>query len=463
MTRHHDVINPATEEVVTTVELLDAERHRRRDRPRRARRSQSWRAVAPGRPRPAAAPLRRGGRRATARTWPSSRSPTPATRSATPAGRPATSATCIAYYSGAPERLIGQQIPVADGIDVTFHEPLGVVGVIVPWNFPMPIASWGFAPALAAGNTVVLKPAELTPLTAIRLAELALEAGLPAGRLPGAARQGQRRRAAVRRLIRTSRKIVFTGSTEVGRQVMAGCARAGQAGDPRARRQERQRRLRRRRPRARPRPPRRTRCSTTPGRTAAPARASWSSAAPTTGSWSCSRPAVRGVVVDRPGRRERRDGAADQRGAARPGRRPTSPDDAPVAFRGSAPDGPGFWFPPTVLAPDRPRRPGRCTRRSSARSSRCVPFDDEADAIRDRQRQRLRPVRLDLDPRRRPGDPGQPGHRVRQPVGQLALVGALLDAVRRLQVLRARPRARARTRRSPSPRPRTSSSATDSE
>ena len=72
----------------------------------------------------------------------------------------------IAYYAGAPERLIGQQIPVADGIDVTFHEPLGVVGVIVPWNFPMPIASWGFAPALAAGNTVVLKPAELTPLTA---------------------------------------------------------------------------------------------------------------------------------------------------------------------------------------------------------------------------------------------------------------------------------------------------------
>src|SRR5580658_2576084 len=85
----------------------------------------------------------------------------------------------IAYYSGAPERLIGQQIPVADGLDITFHEPLGVIGTIVPWNFPMPIASWSLAPALAAGNTVVLKPAELTPLTALRLAEVALEAGIP--------------------------------------------------------------------------------------------------------------------------------------------------------------------------------------------------------------------------------------------------------------------------------------------
>src|SRR4030095_8825492 len=85
------------------------------------------------------------------------------------------------YYAGAPERLFGRQIPVPGGIDVTFREPLGVVGVIVPWNFPMPIAGWGFGPALAAGNTVVLKPADLTPLTAIRLAELAREAGLPEG------------------------------------------------------------------------------------------------------------------------------------------------------------------------------------------------------------------------------------------------------------------------------------------
>src|SRR6266705_7153295 len=85
------------------------------------------------------------------------------------------------YDAGAPERLTGRQIPVPGGVDLTFHEPLGVVAVIVPWNFPMPIAGWGFAPALAAGNTVVLKPAEVTPLTALRLGELALEAGLPPG------------------------------------------------------------------------------------------------------------------------------------------------------------------------------------------------------------------------------------------------------------------------------------------
>lgn len=92
-------------------------------------------------------------------------------------------AQVLNFYAGAPERLSGQQIPVAGGLDVTFHEPYGVVGIIVPWNFPMTIASWGFAPALAAGNAVVLKPAELTPLTAVRLGELAVEAGLPEGLL----------------------------------------------------------------------------------------------------------------------------------------------------------------------------------------------------------------------------------------------------------------------------------------
>ncbi|UQU66282.1 aldehyde dehydrogenase family protein [Couchioplanes caeruleus] len=127
------------------------------------------------------------------------------------------------YYAGAPERLSGRQIPVAGGVDVTFHEPLGVVGVIVPWNFPMPIAGWGFAPALAAGNTVVLKPAEVTPLTAIRLGELALEAGLPEGVftvIPGKGSVvGQRfvEHPAVR-------KVCFTGSTPVGKSIMAGCA-----------------------------------------------------------------------------------------------------------------------------------------------------------------------------------------------------------------------------------------------
>src|SRR5947207_11836496 len=127
------------------------------------------------------------------------------------------------YYAGAPERLAGRQIPVAGGVDVTFHEPLGVVGVIVPWNFPMPIAGWGFAPALAAGNTVVLKPAELTPLTALRLAELALDAGLPEGVftvLPGKGSVVGQRFVAHPAV----RKLCFTGSTEVGRQIMAGCA-----------------------------------------------------------------------------------------------------------------------------------------------------------------------------------------------------------------------------------------------
>jgi len=127
------------------------------------------------------------------------------------------------YYAGAPERMIGQQIPVAGGIDVTFHEPLGVVGVIVPWNFPMTIASWGFAPALAAGNAVLLKPADWTPLTAIRLGELALESGLPEDLfqvLPG------RGSIVGERFVTHPKvaKLVFTGSTEVGKQVAAGCA-----------------------------------------------------------------------------------------------------------------------------------------------------------------------------------------------------------------------------------------------
>jgi betaine-aldehyde dehydrogenase len=130
---------------------------------------------------------------------------------------------CLNYYSAAPERLFGRQIPVAGGVDVTFHEPLGVVGVIVPWNFPMPIAGWGFAPALAAGNAVVLKPAELTPLTAVRIGELALEAGLPEHVLTVIPGKGSvvGERFVTHPLVR---KICFTGSTEVGKRIMAGCA-----------------------------------------------------------------------------------------------------------------------------------------------------------------------------------------------------------------------------------------------
>jgi acyl-CoA reductase-like NAD-dependent aldehyde dehydrogenase len=127
------------------------------------------------------------------------------------------------YYAGAPERLSGRQIPVPGGVDMTFHEPLGVVGIIVPWNFPMPIAGWGFGPALAAGNTVVLKPAELTPLTAIRLGELGIEAGLPAGVFTVVPGKGS---VVGQRFVThpAVRKVCFTGSTAVGKGIMAGCA-----------------------------------------------------------------------------------------------------------------------------------------------------------------------------------------------------------------------------------------------
>jgi acyl-CoA reductase-like NAD-dependent aldehyde dehydrogenase len=132
-------------------------------------------------------------------------------------------ANVLNYYSAAPERLFGKQIPVPNGIDITFKEPLGVVGVIVPWNFPMPIAGWGFAPALAGGNTVVLKPAEYTPLTAIKLGELALKAGLPDGVFNVVVGKGS---IVGNRFVTHPRvrKIVFTGSTQVGKQIMAGCA-----------------------------------------------------------------------------------------------------------------------------------------------------------------------------------------------------------------------------------------------
>ncbi|HET6152702.1 MAG TPA: aldehyde dehydrogenase family protein [Marmoricola sp.] len=127
------------------------------------------------------------------------------------------------YYSAAPERLFGRQIPVPGGVDLTFHEPLGVVGIIVPWNFPMPIAGWGFGPALAAGNCVVLKPAELTPLTAIRLGELASEAGIPEGVFTVIPGKGS---IVGERFVTHPdvRKVCFTGSTAVGQGIMRGCA-----------------------------------------------------------------------------------------------------------------------------------------------------------------------------------------------------------------------------------------------
>ena len=125
----------------------------------------------------------------------------------------------LEYYSASPERLLGKQIPVAGGIAVTFNEPIGVVGVITPWNFPMTIASWGFAPALAAGNAVVLKPAEWTPLSSIKIGELALEAGLPEGLFQVIPGKGS---VVGDRFLTHPKvgKIVFTGSTEIGKQVM---------------------------------------------------------------------------------------------------------------------------------------------------------------------------------------------------------------------------------------------------
>jgi acyl-CoA reductase-like NAD-dependent aldehyde dehydrogenase len=127
------------------------------------------------------------------------------------------------FYSGAVDKHHGETIPVAGGVDLTFREPLGVVGLIVPWNFPIAIASWKLGPALACGNTVVLKPAELTPLTAIRLGELALEAGLPEGVLNVLPGSGS---VVGQRLVEHPdvAKVGFTGSTEVGRSVMSGAA-----------------------------------------------------------------------------------------------------------------------------------------------------------------------------------------------------------------------------------------------
>jgi acyl-CoA reductase-like NAD-dependent aldehyde dehydrogenase len=127
------------------------------------------------------------------------------------------------FYAGAVDKKYGETIPVAGGVDMTFREPLGVVGLIVPWNFPLNISSWKLGPALACGNTVVLKPAELTPLSALRLAELALEAGIPEGVLNVLVGKG---RVVGQRLVEHPdvAKIGFTGSTEVGRGVMKGAA-----------------------------------------------------------------------------------------------------------------------------------------------------------------------------------------------------------------------------------------------
>lgn len=289
----------------------------------------------------------------------------------------------LTYYSAAPERHLGQQIPVAGGVDITFHEPLGVVGVIVPWNFPMPIAGWGFAPALAAGNTVVLKPAELTPLTAIRLGELALEAGIPEGVFTVIPGKGS---VVGERFVThpAVRKVVFTGSTGVGKRIMAGCS-------------EQVKRV----------------TLELGGKSAniifadsdleKAAASAPGGVFDNAGQDCCSRsrilvqrtaydrflellePAVKAFRVGDPA-----DEATDMGPLISAGQRETVSSfvydgegraSAEVAFQGTAPQDGGFWFPPTVLTPTDP----------GARSLQeeifgpvvaVVPFDDEADAVR---------------------------------------------------------------------------------
>jgi acyl-CoA reductase-like NAD-dependent aldehyde dehydrogenase len=217
----HDVISPVTEEVVATVPSTSVEETDAAIARAHAA-FQSWRAVSPG---DRARLLRRFA--ALVDEHNEELAQLEVRNSGHTIGNARWEAgnvrDVLNYYAGAPERLSGRQIPVAGGMDVTFYEPLGVVGIIVPWNFPMPIAGWGFGPALAAGNTVVLKPAELTPLTAIRLGELALEAGLPEGVLTVLPGKGSvvGERFVTHPLVR---KVCFTGSTEVGKRIMAGCA-----------------------------------------------------------------------------------------------------------------------------------------------------------------------------------------------------------------------------------------------
>ena len=284
------------------------------------------------------------------------------------------------YFSAAPERLTGRQIPVAGGLDVTFKEPLGTVGIIVPWNFPMPIAGWGLAPALAAGNTVVLKPAELTPLTAIRLGELALEAGIPEGVFTVIAGKGS---VVGERFVThpAVRKICFTGSTSVGQAIMRGAA-------------DQVKRI----------------TLELGGKSAnvifddadipAAAAAAPMSFLDNAGQDCCARSrilvqrnvydrflglfeqAVKGVVVADPSRERTQMGpliSAAQRENVR-SYVEDSAEQVDVAFRGQAPGGDGFWYPATVVL----------ARNTADRVWReeifgpvvaVLPFEDEADAI----------------------------------------------------------------------------------
>jgi acyl-CoA reductase-like NAD-dependent aldehyde dehydrogenase len=371
----YTVINPATEQPVTQVELNSAEQADAAIE-RAARAQESWRAVSPG---DRARLLRRFAEQVDAHVRELAALETAGS------GHPISAATweagqvrdVLAYYAAAPERMTGRQIPVPGGLDVTFKEPVGVVGLIVPWNFPMPILSWGMAPALAAGCTVVAKPAEMTPLTAIRIGELALAAGIPEGVfqvLPG---KGS---IVGRRLVEHPlvRKIVFTGSTEVGQQIMTGCAQHIK------------------------------RLTLELGGKSANivfADSDLEKAAATApyavfdnaGQDCCARsrilveasvldkfmallePAVKGVRVGDPTASDTEMGpliSAAQRAHVAS----FVPEGAPVAFRGSAPDGPGYWYPPTVLAPVSPDNPAY-TEEIFGPVVTVTPFAAEAEAI----------------------------------------------------------------------------------
>ena len=282
----------------------------------------------------------------------------------------------LTFYSASPERLSGRQIPVAGGLNVTFNEPLGVVGVITPWNFPMMIASWGIAPALAAGNAVLVKPAEWTPLTTIRLGELAVEAGLEEGLLQVLPGKGA---VAGERFVTHPdiRKIVFTGSTAVGKKVMAGAAAqvkrvtlelGGKSANIVF-----------------------SDCDLERAAATAPA-----GVFDNAGQDCCARsrillqrnvydrfmemlePAVQAVVVGDPRSRDTQMGPLVS-AAHRDKVASYVPDGAPVAFRGRAPSGPGFWFPPTVLTP--PRTDRAVSDEIFGPVVTVLAFDDEHDAI----------------------------------------------------------------------------------
>jgi len=372
----YDVVNPATEQLVRTIEQADLAATDEAIR-RAAAAFDTWRAVAPG---DRARMLRSFASAVDDHLEELAR--LEVANSGHTIGNARWEAgnvrDVLMYYAAAPERMFGRQIPVPGGVDLTFKEPLGVVGVIVPWNFPMPIAGWGFAPALAAGNTVVLKPAEVTPLTAIRLGELALTAGLPPDVftvIPGKGSiVGDRfvTHPAVR-------KVVFTGSTDVGQRVMRGAADQVK------------------------------RVTLELGGKSANvvfADADLERAAATApygvfdnaGQDCCARsrilvqrsvyerfmellePAVRGVRVEDPSLDTAEMGPLISRGQWETVAG-FVPDDAAVAFRGSCPDGPGHWFPPTVLAPVDPA--DRVFREEIFGPVVAVtPFEDEADAVR---------------------------------------------------------------------------------